>query len=563
MVKEKVGDGPKGSSSPFANARVGEESKSSSSPFAAARVIKDLVKSRLKNQADLAFFKRKTAKKYKIPCPSNIELLKAYHKLLKTKRVIRSGKIENLLITRPIRSLSGIVNISVLTKSYPCPGKCIFCPKEKGLPKSYLSGEPAVERAKRLKYNPYLQVKKRLEMLELEGHPTDKVELRIVGGTWSYYSKKYQIWFVLRCFQAANQSSTNYTMKENVLLEGLRKEQKKNEKAKHRIVGLSIETRPDFINFEETKWLRKLGVTMVEMGVQSIYDDVLKSNSRGHGKKETITATRLLKDAGFKVLYQMMPNLPGSNLKKDEKMFEELFKNSNFQPDLLKIYPCAILKEAKLFRKWKKGQYNPYTQSQLINLLKSIKKKIPYYVRIQRINRDIPSLRVAAGPAKISNLRQILIESMKKENWRCRCIRCREVKESYDPNEKFYLFRKDYDASGGKEIFLSFENKKRDKLYSLLRLRLTSQNNAIIREIHTYGLLIAVSEKGMAPQHQGLGRKLIKATEKIVKKEFGLKRLSVISGIGARSYFRKLGYKLKNTYMVKEIQKAGPNDPLF
>ena len=478
--------------------------------------------------------------------------------------MIRSRKIENLLKTRPIRSLSGIVNISVLTKSYPCPGKCIFCPKEKGIPKSYLSGEPAVERAKRLKYNPYLQVKKRLEMLELEGHPTDKVELRIVGGTWSYYPKKYQIWFILRCFQAANQSSTNYTMVENVLLEGLRKEQKKNEKAKHRIVGLSIETRPDFINFEEIKWLRKLGVTMVEMGVQSIYDDVLKLNSRGHGVKEIITATQLLKNAGFKILYQMMPNLPGSNLKKDEKMFEELFKNSDFQPDLLKIYPCAILKEAPLYRKWKKGQYKPYAEKQLINLLKSIKKKIPCYVRIQRINRDIPSSRVAAGPAKISNLRQILIESMKKENWQCRCIRCREVKESYDPNEKFYLFRKDYDASGGKEIFLSFENKKRDKLYSLLRLRITSlgrspvdeaQNTAIIRELHTYGLLHPLRGRvsRTSPQHKGLGEKLIKEAEKIAKNEFNSKKMAVISGAGVRGYFRKLGYKLKDTYMVKEI----------
>ena len=538
-------------------------------------IIKDLIKNRVKNQANLAFLKRKVAKKYKIPFPSNIELLKAYHKLLKTKRMIRSRKIENLLKTRPIRSLSGIVNISVLTKSYPCPGKCIFCPKEKGIPKSYLSGEPAVERAKRLKYNPYLQVKKRLEMLELVGHPTDKVELRIVGGTWSYYPKKYQIWFILRCFQAANQSSTNYTMVENVLLEGLRKEQKKNEKAKHRIVGLSIETRPDFINFEEIKWLRKLGVTMVEMGVQSIYDDVLKLNSRGHGVKEIITATQLLKNAGFKILYQMMPNLPGSNLKKDEKMFEELFKNSDFQPDLLKIYPCAILKEAKLFRKWKKGQYKPYTQSQLINLLKSIKKKIPCHVRIQRINRDIPSSRVAAGPAKISNLRQILIESMKKENWQCRCIRCREVKENYDPNEKFYLFRKDYDASGGKEIFLSFENKKRTKLHSLLRLRIPSQRNeagpryvfsglkdaAIIREVHTYGELVPIAETRIAPQHQGLGKKLIREAEKIVytefsrsaKKEFDLSKIAVISAVGTRNYFRKLRYRLKDTYMVKEI----------
>jgi len=525
------------------------------------KIIKDLIKSlvskgsegkkesktlfarRLKNQADLACFKRRMAKKYKIPCPSNIELLKLYHKLVENKSVKREERIKNLLKTRPIRSLSGIVNVSVLTKPYPCPGKCLYCPIEKGIPKSYVSGEPAVERAKKLKFDPYLQVKKRLEMLKAEGHPTDKIELRVVGGTWSYYPKKYQNWFIKKCFEACNEKNAG----------SLKESQKTNERARRRIVGLSIETRPDFIDKEEIKRLRELGITMVELGVQSTYDDVLKFNLRGHSVKQTIAATKLLKDAGFKILYQMMPNLLGSNLKRDEKMFEELFKNPDFQPDLLKIYPCALLKETSLYKWYLDGKYKPYPEKSLINLLKKIKKRIPYYVRIQRISRDIPSQRIIAGPAKISNLRQILFQSMRKEKWQCRCIRCREVKENFDPREKVFLFRQDYKSSGGKEIFLSFENKNRTKLYSLIRLRLTSRNNAIIREIHTYGLLIAVSEKGMAPQHRGLGRKLIKTAEKIVKKEFSLKILSVISGIGTRDYFRKLGYKLKNTYMVKEI----------
>jgi elongator complex protein 3 len=248
-----------------------------------------------------------------------------------------------------------------------------------------------------------------------------------------------------------------------------------------------------------------------------------------------------------------MPNLPGSNLKKDEKMFEELFQNSDFQPDLLKIYPCALLKEAPLYKLWKIGKYGPYTQSQLINLIKSIKKKIPYYVRIQRITRDIPSQKIAAGAAKISNLRQILAEDMKKGKWGCKCIRCREIREKYNPREKIYLFRQNYAASDGKEIFLSFENKNRAKLYSLLRLRITSQNEAIIREIHTYGRLVPISEIKIAPQHQGLGKKLIKEAEKIAKNEFGLRKIAVISAIGVRNYFRKLGYKLSNTYMVKNI----------
>ncbi len=503
----------------------------------------------------MAYFKRKIAKKYKIPCPSNIELLKAYHKLAKSKRIKKSPKIENLLKTRPIRSLSGIVNISVLTKPYPCPGRCLYCPTEKGIPKSYVSGEPAVERAKKLKFNPYLQVKKRIEMLEIEGHPTDKIELRIVGGTWSFYPKKYQFWFVKRCFDACNEKTSK----------NLNESQKLNEEVKHRMVGLSIETRPDFINGKEIKCLRELGITMVELGVQSIYDDVLKLNIRGHSSKETILATKFLKDAGFKVLYQMMPNLPGSNLKKDEKMFKELFKNPDFRPDLLKIYPCALLKTAPLYRQYLKKKYKPYSESQLISLFKKIKKTIPCYVRIQRINRDIPSDKILAGAAKVSNLRQILASRMKKEGWQCRCIRCREIKEKYEPGQKIYLFRQNYKASDGKEIFLSFESPegkpsasygagKNRRLYSLLRFRITSAGEAIIRELHTFGQLVSIGKKDkQKTQHIGLGKKLMAEAEEIVKKEFKLNKIMVISGIGVRNYFRKLGYKLENTYMIKEV----------
>jgi elongator complex protein 3 len=507
------------------------------------KIINDLICSRIKNPGDLALFKRKISKKYKIPCPSNIKLLKAYHEFTKNKRIKSSVKINNLLKTRPIRSLSGIVNVSVLTKPYTCPGKCLYCPTEKGIPKSYVSGEPAVERAKKLNYDPYLQVKKRIEMLEKEGHPTDKVEIRVVGGTWSFYPQKYQDWFIKKCFDACNKKNSK----------NLKEAQKLNEKAKNRIIGLSIETRPDFIDEKEIKRLRGFGATMVELGIQSIYDDVLKTNIRGHGVKEIISATKLLKDAGFKVLYQMMPNLAGSTLEKDEKMFEQLFSDPNFQPDLLKIYPCALLKESPLYKYWKAGKYKPYKKKQLIRLLKDIKRKIPYYVRIQRISRDIPSQIIITGPAQISNLRQIISGSAHKENWTCRCIRCREVKGDYDLKEKIRLFRTNYNASEGKEIFLSFENKNRTKLYSLLRLRISSNNKAIIREIHTYGQLIPISGIKTAAQHKGLGKKLIKEAEKIVEKEFGLDKIAVISGVGVRDYFRKSGYHLEDTYMVKNI----------
>ncbi|MFC1663567.1 elongator complex protein 3 [Patescibacteria group bacterium] len=523
-------------------------------------VIQELIKNRVKTQVDLAKIKRNLAKKYKISCPSNVELLKVYHKLLEDGRLKTNKNLERVLRIRSVRSLSGIVNVSVLTKPYPCPGKCLYCPSQKGIPKSYLDGEPAVMRAILNKFNPYLQVKNRVLALENTGHPTDKIELRIIGGTWSFYPKTYQTWFIKRCFDACNRKDSKNFKKAQIL----------NEKAKHRIIGITIETRPDFIDEIEIKKLRKLGVTRAELGVQTIYNDVLKINNRGHGIEATIKATKLLKDAGFKICYQIMPNLPGSNLKKDERVFKELFSDSNFQPDLLKIYPTALLKKTPLLKLWKEKKYRPYDKKELTSLLKSIKKKIPHYVRIQRIIRDFPSFKIAEGGTKVSNLRQVVVKEMEKENLRCNCIRCREVKENYDPKDKLFLFRQDYEASGGKEIFLSFEDKKRNKLYSLLRLRIPShffskekhflevlRKAAIIREVHTYGQLHSLQERfsRISPQHKGLGKKMIKEAEKISKKEFGIKKIAVISGVGARNYFRQLKYELRDGYMIKNLKK--------
>lgn len=502
------------------------------------------------NQKGLSSAKRKIAKSHKITCPSNISLLKEYHNLVKEKRIKKSEMLEKLLKTRPVRSLSGIVNVSVLTKPYECPGKCLYCPTERNIPKSYLSGEPAVERAKMLKYDPYLQVQKRIEVLEMSGHPADKIELRLIGGTWSYYDLKYKLWFVLKCFEAANGQKDvkhkNKTVEQ--LWKDLIKAQKKNEKAIHRIIGLSFETRPDFINPKEADEMRKMGATKIELGVQSIYEDVLKLNQRGHGMKETIKATETLRNAGFKIAYQMMLNLPGSNPKKDIEMFKELFSNQNFQPDYLKIYPCALVKEAPLYNLYLKKEYKPYTEKELIKTIKEIKKIVPKYVRIERIIRDIPSPLIVEGGAKISNLRQVIDQDMKKEGWQCQCVRCREIKD-INIKEKVNLLRKDYNASNGKEIFISFEGK--DNIYSLLRLRI-DKNNAIIREVHVYGQTASISKKNSKTQHKGLGMKMIKEAENIAKKEFKIKQIKIISGVGARDYYRsKLNYKLKNGYMVK------------
>jgi len=550
-------------------------------------IIKHLLKNKIKTQADLATFKRKVGKKYRILCPSNVDLLEIYHKLVGKKRIEPLKNIEKLLRTRPIRSLSGIVNVSVLTKPYPCPGKCIYCPSQKGIPKSYLKGEPAVQRAILTNFNPYLQVQTRLKSLEKTGHPIDKIELRIIGGTWSYYPKQYQTWFVKRCFKAANEYEKNEKckMKNEKLqfkIQNLETEQKLNEKAKCRIIGITVETRPDYVDFKEIERMRNLGITGVELGVQSIYDDILKLNKRGHNIKSTIKATRLLKDAGFKVSYQMMPNLPGSDFKRDIKMFQELFSNPDFRPDFLKIYPLALVKEAPLYRQYKKGKIKVYSHKDLIKLLIEIKREIPFWCRIQRIIRDIPSKDIVAGGVKISNLREVVQKEMREKGLKCKCIRCREVRDRDSPvgtvPEKLYLFREDYPASGGKEIFLSFESIKADKrrlstpinadrkLYALLRLRIPSQffqkkkhsfkildDAAIIREVHTYGQMVPVGEKSLSPQHRGLGKKLKKIAEGITKKEFGVKKIAVISGIGVRNYWRNLGYKLKDTYMIKKI----------
>lgn len=545
-----------------------------------------MIENKVKTPDDLALIKRKTAKRHKIPFPKNMALYKVYHDLLKEKKTPHKPKtpkwlkkdknLENLLRIRKIRSLSGVSVVSVLTKPFPCPGKCLYCPNQKGMPKSYLDNEPAAMRAAMNNFNPYNQVQSRLRSLEAIGHPIDKIELIVIGGTWSYYPRQYQIWFITRCFQACNEFSLSKNSKSEILKpkqipnskiqilkRTLEKEQKINEKSKRKIVAITIETRPDFINEKEIKRLRNLGVTKIEMGVQNIHDDVLELNKRGHKIKETIKATGLLKDAGFKICYHMMPNLPGSDLKKDKEMFEELFKNPDFQPDFLKIYPCMVIKEAPLYKLWKQKKYKTYTDKQLINLFKEIKKKIPPYCRIIRVIRDIPAPSIVAG-TKISNLRELVAEELKKENSRCLCVRCREIK-GHGQNAELKLFRQDYNASGGKEIFLSYEDAERKHLYSLLRLRIPSQifenknhflktlrKAAIIREAHTYGQEIPIDLKDKAAaQHKGLGKKMIEGAEKIAKKEFGLKKIAVIAGVGVRDYFSKLNYKLEGTYMVK------------
>jgi len=520
------------------------------------KLIKLATQNLPENKEDFLRLKKKLCGELKLALPTNADLREVYEKMIAKRQIKRNPKLEKILKTRGIRTESGVAIIAVLTKSYPCPGKCIFCPTEKDMPKSYLSNEPAVMRAISSKFDPYKQVQNRLRSLELNGHDTDKIELIVMGGTFSYFPKNYQQKFIARCFQACN----DYPKKSNRKSD-LAKEQKRNEKAKHRIVGLTLETRPDYIDEKEIINFRNLGCTRVEIGVQSIFNDVLKINNRGHNVETTIRATKLLKDAGFKINYHMMPGLLGSNTKKDYLMFEKLFNNQDFQPDMLKIYPTVVIKGSTLYKKWNDKKYKPLTDKQFENLVIKIKDKIiPPYTRITRLVRDVPTSSIEAGP-KISNLRQIIAKKTK-----CPCIRCREVRADYNIREKIILDRIDYPASDGKEIFLQFVSKDKSKLFALLRLRIQKNNNekhfipalqnsGIIREVHTYGNLAQISQSSTSsPQHIGLGKKLILEAEKIVKKEFGLKKIVVISGIGVRDYYRKLGYNLSETYMVKKLK---------
>ncbi len=510
------------------------------------QIAEKLKKEKVETPADLEDVKKQVAKKYGVSFPTNISILREYRQLGGG-----NSKVLSLLKTRPVRSLSGVVNVSVLTKPYECPGECTYCPEEEGFPKSYLQNEPAVMRAVLNNYEPDKQVKMRLRALDDAGHPTDKIEIRVVGGTWSYYPPEYREMFIKKCFDACNGEDSA----------SLEEAQKKNELSNHRIVCLSIETRPDYVDYREVESLRTLGVTMVEMGVQSLSDDVLRLTKRGHQVEQTIRATEMLKDAGFKVCYQVMPNLPGSNLKQDQEMFKKLFDCPSFRPDFLKIYPCLVLENSELYEQWQKGEYCPYTNEELIELLVDVKKNIiPRYTRIQRLFRDVPVPDIKAG-CKTSNLREEFARHGKEHQWRCQCIRCREVKgESFTP-EDVVLYREDYNASNGKEVFISYENKDRSKLYALLRLRITQkwslpslERCVLVREIRTYGQQVSLQGSNKeATQHRGLGKRLIKEAERIAKEEFGVSTLAVISGVGVRDYWKKQGYFLKDTYMFKDL----------
>ena len=529
--------------------------------------IREILKKRIKNRADLMRAKRETAKKYGLSLFSNAEVIKGYRELVETGKLKMNVELENVLRKRSVRTLSGIAPVAVLTKPFGCPGKCAYCPTEKDVPQSYLSNEPAVMRAIRCGYNPAVQVNDRLQALINNGHNPTKIEVIVIGGTWSYFPDKYKYWFVVNLFAAANKFKSKvesrklketygYDLSLAELKMALAREQKKNEKAVYQIIGLTLETRPDYINKKELEQMRELGCTRVEVGVQAIDDKILKKNKRGHGVKEVADATDLLKNYGFKVTYHLMPGLPGSSAKKDFELFKKLFTDPRFQPDQIKFYPTVVTKGSLLYRWWQKGLYKPYTDKVLQDLIIDCKKNVPKYVRIIRLIRDIPGESIVAGNL-ITNLRQV----MKDKGVECNCIRCREAQDKKMKLSDLELNIINYDSAGGQEYFISFDSKDGKTLFGFVRLFLPGNvkyginkifgSAAIIRELHVYGELVAIGQTKKV-QHAGLGKRLLEEAQSIAL-EYCREKMVIISGVGVREYYRKLGYKLEETYMVKDI----------
>ncbi|RJP63066.1 MAG: tRNA uridine(34) 5-carboxymethylaminomethyl modification radical SAM/GNAT enzyme Elp3 [Ignavibacteriales bacterium] len=517
-----------------------------------------------KNSSELEFVKalRQAFSRNKTTPSSKANLIVSYKDLVKKGKLQADKNFEKLLVKRSVRTLSGVSVITVLTKPFVCPGKCVYCPTEPEMPKSYLSNEPAAARAKLNLFDPLRQVNMRIKALLNNGHQVDKLEVLILGGTWSVYPDKYQRDFVRDLFYAAN--TFDEEKKRKPL--SLKEEQDINENAKYKIIGLTPETRPDYINEMEIKRMRELGATRVQLGVQHTDNKVLDLIVRGHSIEQSIKATKMLKEVGLKVDHHYMPDLPGSTPDKDLEMMKYVYTSSDLQPDQIKIYPCIVNEYAELNKWYQEGKYQPYSAKDLINLLLKIKEITPPWIRINRLIRDIPEESIIAGN-KVTNLRQHLQTEMKKQGKACQCIRCREVRDDNKDTDKAILVKREYRASDGDEIFISFESEDKSKLYAFLRLRFNDdisenifdelKNAALVRELHVYGKMIPTYSEDQddeisQTQHMGFGKKLMAEAERITKAR-GINKVAVISGIGVRNYYKKLGYKLEGTYMTKKI----------
>ena len=566
------------------------------------RAVEELAKAvlsgEIKSRDELNRYKIVVSRKYHLSkIPGNSDVLKA----------IPEGERErfrDLLRRKPTRTISGVAVVAMMTRPFPCPhGRCIYCPggPTVGSPQSYTGKEPSALRAVQSAYHPYIIMMRRLKQLRDIGHDVDKVEVIIQGGTFPAVDLDYQEWFVKCAFKAMN-DFPHFRDIENLeeklvrlIVHGdgsvfeedpkfreawekthrkpyyyLEDEQRRNERARVRMVGLTIETRPDWAFERQIDRMLRLGATRVELGVQTVFNFIHERTRRGHGVEEIVKATGLLRDAGFKINYHIMPGLPGSNFDRDLYTFRAIFEDPCFRPDMLKIYPTLVTADAPLYAWYKAGKYRPYTTEEAVELLVRVYRHLPKWVRIMRIQRDIPARLIVAG-VKHSNLGQLVFNELIKRGIRPREIRFREVGHMMErfgrqPDiNHIKLLREDYDASGGREIFLSFEDTKNDILIGFLRLRIPSEKahrkeinccpSAIVRELHIYGPLVPIGGKPKYEwQHRGYGRELLAEAERIAREEFDVRKMVIISGVGVRDYYRKFGYRKNGPYVSKRLE---------
>ena len=514
---------------------------------------------KIQSKEDLHKTKIKLCKKYKIDVvPPDSEILARLP--LDFSDEDREFAV-SILRKKSMRTISGVAIVAVMTSPECCPhGLCIPCPggPSYDTPQSYTGFEPAAMRASLNNFDPYMQTRSRLGQLKAIGHSIDKIDFIIMGGTFTARNPYYQEWFVKRCYDALNNNNSK----------SFEQAKKNNESASSRCIGLTIETRPDWFRLRHADQALYLGATRVELGVQTIYDDILNFIKRGHTVTDSINATRIAKESGFKVCYHMMPGLPGSNEKRDIESFQTIFENPDFKPDMLKIYPTLTIKGTKLYDLWKKGDYEPLTTEKASRLIAKIKSFIPEWIRIQRIQRDVPSNHIDAGVDK-SNLRQYVNDEMIKQDLECRCIRCREIghkslKNKIEINEdEIGLSSSFYEASDSEEVFISLVEENLDAIVGYLRLRdinnshrpeLNKNPCMIIRELKVVGRELPIGErKNKALQHKGYGKKLLDEAERISLEEYGKSNLYVLSGVGVKEYYRNLGFKDDGVYLSKTI----------
>ena len=465
------------------------------------------------------------------------------------------ARLKRILIKKPVKTASGVAVVALMPKPYACPhGRCTYCPGgiKYNSPNSYTGNEPSTINAIENNYDPGLQIRTKIKQLVAFGHDPTKMELVIVGGTFLFMPEDYQKNFIKSCYDALNGSVSG----------SLEEAKSINEHARIRNVGFTVETKPDFCKEVHVDSMLDYGITRVEIGVQSLRERVYRIVNRGHDYADVVNSFRISKDAGYKIVAHMMPGLPTVTPKEDIADFARLFEDPSLKPDMLKIYPSLVMGDTPLAEDYKSGRYVPYSDDQMLDVLTEVKKSVPKWVRIMRVQREISPDEILAGP-RSGNLRQLVQQNLKRQGLSCRCIRCREIGLSgRNGTGKPFLSRTDYESSGGTEVFLSFENQD-DSIYGFLRLRKPSDmahrkevdsNSCIIRELHVFGRSLSLGQKDDCEvQHTGLGKRLVREAEEIAREEFDSEKMLVISAVGTREYYQRLGYSLYGPYMSKTL----------